>query len=136
MVAFYLLAFCRIVIGLVFTLSFWGKIRHLPQFRQTIMQFGLFPARLNDIAAAVLLGGELAIVLSVAIGDRLLVVGFVLAIVLLLIFCGALLFVLIRKIRTTCNCFGIGENLVSVVDIWRNIFSGCIRFSTPRATAR
>jgi hypothetical protein len=72
-------------------------------------------------AAALFLDGEFAVVALVSIGDPLLIFGFSLAIGLLLLFCLALVSVLARGIRTTCNCFGTSTKEISAFDVWRNI---------------
>lgn len=65
--------------------------------------------------------GEFAVVLLVIFGGSLLIIGFPLAILLLFLFCIALVSVLVRRIRTSCNCFGPGAKQVSRFDVWRNI---------------
>src|SRR5579885_1842229 len=46
-----LLAFCRVVIGLVFSLSSISKGRIIAQFQQTIRQFHILPSSLSQGAA-------------------------------------------------------------------------------------
>lgn len=116
----YLLGFCRVAIGLVFAISSVGKVRDITRFQQAIKGFRLLPRDLSNLAAFLFLGGEIAVVLLMLIGGTLLLPGFVLAILLLLIFCAALASVLIRKLHTPCNCFGSSNKLVTRVDIWRN----------------
>jgi uncharacterized membrane protein YphA (DoxX/SURF4 family) len=96
MVALYILAFCRVVTGLAFAFSSLSKARDFPRFRQTIMHFGLLPERLSGLAALLVLGGEFVVVLFVAIGGPFLLAGFLLAALLLLVFCTALTSVLVR----------------------------------------
>jgi len=131
MIALCVLAFCRIVTALIFAMSFGSKILALSAFERSIAQFAILPPRLSQTAARSLLVIELLIVLMIVIGGPLLLSGFVLAIGLLLIFSGALALVLARGVKTSCNCFGPSENLVSPHDIWRNVglivcaFGGC-----------
>lgn len=120
MVLLSVLAFCRIAIGLVFGISFLSKIINIPTFEQTITNFHILPEQLNRVAALLFLGGELAVSLLVAVGGLFLIPGFLLSIALLLLFCGALVSVLCRKIQTSCNCFGSTEKPVAVTDVWRN----------------
>jgi hypothetical protein len=47
--------------------------------------------------------------------------GFALAVLLLLVFSGALLSVRVRGISTTCHCFGPGHRPVSQADLWRTM---------------
>src|ERR1051326_2118641 len=89
MIALYILAFCRIVTGLVFAFSSISKARHPAQFREAILGFELLPPRFSGLAALLFLCGEFAVVLLVAIGGPLLSSGFVMATLLLCIFCVA-----------------------------------------------
>ena len=116
----YMFAFCRIVIGLVFLFSSAGKILQMRAFVQTIQRFHLLPTRLNAPAAAFFLCGECAVVIFLGIGGSLLLPGFVLAGLLLLLFCAAMATVIARGIHTSCNCFGTSEKEVTRTDIWRN----------------
>lgn len=117
----YTLAFCRVAIGLLFLISGGSKLLNIAKFQQTVTHFRLFPARMSPILSLVALVGEISVVLFLAIGGQLLLIGFLLAIALLLIFCAALISVLARSIQTSCNCFGTSEKPVTRVDIYRNI---------------
>ncbi len=121
MMSLYMLAFCRVVIGLVFVVSSVSKVLHMAQFRQAISNFHILPRRLCGAAAILFICGEFAVVVFVIIGGPLLLFGFALAIFLLLLFCIALVSVLVRRIRTSCNCFGASTKQVSHVDVWRNV---------------
>jgi hypothetical protein len=116
----YILTFCRIAIGLVFALSFIGKIRNVRQFEQTVRDFAILPRRFSKIAALLFLCGEFAVVVLVTLGNSFLFAGFALAACLLLIFSIALASVLARNMRTSCNCFGSTTKQVSPFDVWRN----------------
>jgi len=117
----YMLAFCRVAIGLVFAISSCSKARDIGTFQQAVSGFHLLSRRVGNLAALLFLGGEFAVVLLVAIGGPLLLYGFALALLLLLLFCAALASVLSRGLRTTCNCFGSNNKPVTLVDIWRNV---------------
>ncbi|GIK56288.1 MAG: hypothetical protein BroJett015_19510 [Chloroflexota bacterium] len=122
----YLLAFCRITIGLLFAASFGGKVRDRKGFAQTISRFGLLPQRWSYPLALLFLGAELLVVILIIWGGPLLAPAFGLAFLLLVIFTVALASVLIRNISTTCHCFGRSEKQVTYADVWRNIgFIGC-----------
>src|ERR1700737_4006721 len=121
MIAFYILAFCRVTTGLVFAISSLSKARDIPTFKQAVLGFRLLPQHLSGPLAILFLCGEFTVVLLVTIGGSLLLSGFVLATLLLLIFCGALASVLARRLQTACNCFGSSEKNVSSADIWRNL---------------
>lgn len=120
-ISMYLLAFCRVVIGMVFLVSTISKVRDMAQFRQTIHTFHLLPPALSGMAATLFIGGEGAVVLLLVIGGPLLLPGFVLGGSLLFLFSLALVSVLARKIQTACHCFGAREKFVSLADVWRNI---------------
>lgn len=121
MMSMYMLAFCRVVIGLVFVVSSGSKVLHISRFRQAIRNFHILPGRLSGVAAMLFLCGEFAVVVFVLIGGAFLLLGFSLAISLLLLFSFALISVLHRHIRTSCNCFGSKNNSVSTTDVLRNI---------------
>jgi uncharacterized membrane protein YphA (DoxX/SURF4 family) len=116
----YLLTFCRLVIGLVFAISFVGKVRDVGQFAATIGRFELLPRRWNKTAALLFLGGEAAVVVLLIAGGPLLPLAFALAGLLLLLFTLALLSALRRGIETSCNCFGASEKPLTYYDVGRN----------------
>lgn len=119
--ALYLLAFCRVVMGLVFLVSSIGKARDLDLFRQTIRTFHILPPALSGVGAIAFICGEFAVVAVIVIGGPLLMPGFLLAAGLLVLFSIALVSVLLRRIRTSCNCFGTSAKAVSPFDVWRNV---------------
>ena len=121
MIQLYLFAFCRIVVGLVFLAAFVSKVRNIPQSQRAIGNFQILPRWLSVPAAFLFLGGELAVMICMAAGNWLLLPGFVFALLLLLLFSLALASVLVRKLSTSCNCFGSDEKPVSPADIWRNV---------------
>lgn len=121
MIVLYGRSFCRIVIGLVFVLSAFNKVLDLPKFHQAILAFNIIPQSLTKLVALVLLVCEIAIVGQMIVGGTFIYVGFLLAIILLSGFCLALISVLTRELHVSCNCFGAAKNVVTVMDIWRNI---------------
>jgi hypothetical protein len=132
----YLLAFCRIALGLTFALSFGGKVRDVGQFTGTIRKFDLLPGRWAGPAAVLFLGSEAAVIVLLTLGGRLLPLAFALAGLLLFVFTLALLSALRRGIETPCNCFGASAEPVSYLDIWRNtglISLAALGFWTARA---
>lgn len=92
----YLVAFARLVIGLVFAISFSSKVIDPLMFARTIERFGILPARSSTGAALIFLVCEFGVVLSTIAGGTLLIPGFALATGLLLVFCLALASVLGR----------------------------------------
>ncbi|MFQ5614986.1 MAG: MauE/DoxX family redox-associated membrane protein [Anaerolineales bacterium] len=120
MLSAYALAFCRMVIGMVFAWSLVGKVRDVRAFEQTITRFQVLPERWSRLAAGLVLGGEGAVVGAMGVGGVFLKWGFLLAASLLVVFCAALALVLRRQIHTSCRCFGATGKLVSGHDIVRN----------------
>ncbi|HZU71057.1 MAG TPA: MauE/DoxX family redox-associated membrane protein [Ktedonobacteraceae bacterium] len=116
----YVLAFCRVAIGLVFLFSGMGKLRDLSQFQRTITNFRLLPAQMSYPTSLLFVSAEVAVVLLIALGGKFLLPGFLLALLLLLIFVGAIISVITRQIQTPCNCFGSNEKPVTQADIWRD----------------
>lgn len=117
----YLLMFCRIAIGVTFAYSFLTKAQDVNQFARTIANFKLLPSQLSKPAATLTLIGELTAIALMAVGGRLLPIGFGLAVLLLLVFTVALVWTLVRNIQTPCNCFGASRQPVTAYDLWRNL---------------
>jgi hypothetical protein len=115
-----LLAWCRLVLGGVFALSLVGKLRNIRAFRQAIANFRLLPEGLIGLASVLVVGGEFLIVMGSTLGDRWLFPTFLLAALVLVVFSGAMASVLVRQIRTTCQCFGASDKPVGKADLWRN----------------
>ena len=83
------------------------------------------------------IGGEFAVLaLMILGGESLLLAGYLTAILLLTVFCIALLTVLIRRLQVPCNCFGSSQRPASPADIWRNIgFLACAILGIASLTA-
>lgn len=92
----------------------------MDSFTQAIDRFKLLPKVLHSPTAVAFLGGELVVVVAMILGGKFLLWGFLLAGLLLLLFSIALASVLVRKIPTSCNCFGSSQKPVSIFDIVRN----------------
>jgi Methylamine utilisation protein MauE len=113
----YLLAFCKIVVGFLFLISFLSKIKSFPEYANSVREFQLLPKLLAPFVAALVLISELLVVLFLF---RWQVIAFSLASVLLVIFSIALASVLFRNIQVNCNCFGASQHTVSQADLLRN----------------
>lgn len=113
----YLLAFCKITVGLLFLVSFFSKIQSFSLYVTTVSNFRLLPNSLNQLAAVLVLISELLIVLFLF---KWQVIAFCLASILLIIFSAAFASALVRNIQTTCNCFGTSQHPISQVDLLRN----------------
>jgi hypothetical protein len=120
MLADYLLVFFRVTIGLLFLISATGKLRDTAAFQEAVVDFQLLPRSWSRAVALGVPGAELCVVLLVAAGGPLLLVGFALAAALLLVFSTALVTVLRRDFTVTCNCFGPTVRRVSIYDVIRN----------------
>ncbi len=69
-------------------------------------------------------------------GNSLLMAGFLTAVLLLSVFCIALLAILIRGLQVPCNCFGSSRKPASPADIWRNVgFLACAIVGIASLTA-
>ena len=121
MIALYILVFCRIFIGLVFGYSLLRKVMNIPAFEQTITQFRILPRKFSRIAALLFLSSEFVVTVLLIVGGSFLRLGFFLSIFLLLLFCSALISLLHRNMRSSCNCFGPTQKPVSAIEVWRNI---------------
>jgi len=121
MLSAYMLAFCRMVMGIMFAWSFVGKVREGRAFEQTITRFEVLPERWSRLVAGLVLGGELAVVIAMIIGGPFLAWGFLMGAGMLIVFCCALASVLARGLQTSCGCFGSTDKAVSSMDIVRNL---------------
>lgn len=116
----YVTGFCQAIVSLAFAISFAGKALHMPEFTHAVTTFAILPAWASKPAAYLLLTAEFATALLVIAGGPLLNAGLVMATALLLVFSFALLSVLRRNMRISCNCFGPSHIPVSRYDVWRN----------------
>jgi hypothetical protein len=135
----YLLQICRVITDLLFFISLFGKMSKPRGLFSSIEQLKLIPPWTIPFAGGLVLLGEAGVVLALALGGRLLLPGFVLALALLGIFSLALGLALRRGIRTPCHCFGASERPVSRYDLWRNAgfalcaLGGCGALALPVA---
>ena len=113
----YLLAFCKITLGLLFLISFLSKLKSFSQYVATVSEFRLLPKSFTRLAAVLILISELLVVIFLF---KWQVVAFWLASILLIIFSTAFISVLFRNIQVTCNCFGPSQHPVSQADLVRN----------------
>lgn len=97
------------------------KARDIAAFERSIANFKIVPVEVSKLLALSFLIGEGATVLLVTTVGPSLVIGFTLAAVLLLVFSGALISALARRIPTSCGCFGSTEKAIAPSDLWRNL---------------
>ena len=126
MLTAYELLFCQLAIGILFAMSAFGKIKNPRAFSAAIADFQILPSGWVKLASKLFLIGEITVIIFIVVGGSLLTVGFLLSIVLLVVFSVALIIVLIRKVKISCNCFGRKEQPISTYDVVRNIsFAVC-----------
>lgn len=117
----FILAFCRITVGITFLISFVGKVGNIHLFYKTILNIDVLPGKTAKPIAFVVLGLELFVFCSMLLGNGVLDYGFLIAILMLIAFTSALISVLKRKIYMPCNCFGTGNKPIAPYDVARNI---------------
>jgi Methylamine utilisation protein MauE len=117
----YILMFVRMFILFAFAASFLGKVGDIRGFQETIVDFQLLSTYKSKIIALMFLSAELLTSLMMLIGGDMLILGFLLAIILLIIFSIALISALKRKVRVNCNCFGQNNQRISIYDTIRNL---------------
>ncbi len=115
-----LVLFCQCTFTIAFAWSAFGKLRNVSLFRDAVSSFQLLPAQWSPLIARSVLLGEVSVVVLLCTHGIFLTLGFLLAVLLLLIFSTALLLVLRRHMHVDCNCFGQSENRVSFYDLIRN----------------
>lgn len=122
----YLIVFSRLVIGITFAMSVVGKLRDFSAFKASVENFRLLPKALVLPVAILGILFEITVILFIVLGNQFLLIGFGIALMLLLIFTIALISLLIRNIKVSCNCFGKTKDPVSGYDVVRNIvFIAC-----------
>lgn len=127
-----LLIFCRVVIGVVFAISAYGKAHDLKSFADSIEKFQLLPANLVKMASWVFLVGEVLVGLAMIINA--LTLGFTLAALMLSLFSFALISALLRRLELNCNCFGTLNSQISGFDLIRNaVFILCALYGLANA---
>ncbi|MEM8532666.1 MAG: MauE/DoxX family redox-associated membrane protein [Chloroflexota bacterium] len=114
----FLLAFCQVVVGCVFAVSSFAKVKDFSSYLTAVGAFRLIPKSLAGIGAVFFLVCEILVVVLLFIWP---IIAFSLAAILLLLFSVALTTVLLRGIQTTCNCFGSSSHPVSYTDLIRNV---------------
>jgi hypothetical protein len=131
--------FCRVAIAGIFAISLIAKIRNSSSLKETLQNTRLVPVKLLNIIVLSLIVGECVVVTSLLLGHSAIWYGFSLAAVLLLIFTIVLLWIMVKKIKTSCSCFGGKKRQVSWRDVYRNLMlvgmavSGSILANRPDA---
>ncbi|BAU87942.1 hypothetical protein SLA_7076 [Streptomyces laurentii] len=116
-----IVAGCQVFIGVVFLISFIGKVRTRERYADFVKAAGELAAGLPAKASApMVVAAEAAIVILVAIPATA-VAGFVLASALLLAFTASILVAVRRRRRVLCQCFGTSSVPVGPVHVLRNL---------------
>lgn len=115
-----IITFCRVVILLVFGMSFIGKLSNVTAFQAAVTNFRILSPNWSRRAAWIFLIGEFVVVVLTIMGGNALLIGFLIAVFLLTIFSIALGIALIRRLQVPCNCFGREEKPISPYDLVRN----------------
>ena len=68
MKSMYFLEFCRSITALLFSIAFFGKLFNVRQFLSSVEHFELISRRTIPLAALLILSGEAATVLALALG--------------------------------------------------------------------
>lgn len=116
-----LFLFCCMLIGVTFTIGAFGKLVDVQSFKEAIKDFNILPVAWINLASALILGGEILVIVTLVFGGVWSIVGFISSIILLVIFSVAISVALFRRTNVNCNCFGRTATVVSAYDIMRNI---------------
>lgn len=114
---------CRTVIGLVFAVSAFSKLRNGTAYREFASWLASVPVPLarNRFLPPVLAGAEAAIVVLVAVPATA-VAGLVLAVLTLAALTAGTTVAVRRGARVTCQCFGSSQTVLGAHHVLRNGF--------------
>ena len=112
---------CRLVIVFLFAYSALAKSTDLNSFEQAIENFRILPHILTKPFAYGVVFVELTIVALLLFDQKFWFIGFLISVVMLLIFAVSIVLVLSRKIKTPCNCFGASTQDLKKYDVVRNL---------------
>jgi hypothetical protein len=116
-------AFCQMALLLLFAFTAWRKGRDLAAFAHSLEGFAIVPPAWVDSVARLTTFAEALVTLLLVFGfvwQGVLLAGFTLALLLLLLFTGALVSVVARDLSVPCSCFGASERPVSRIALVRN----------------
>jgi uncharacterized membrane protein YphA (DoxX/SURF4 family) len=115
----YLAVACRCLIGVVFVVSAFGKVRSRQAFREFVTSTAALVPRRGRALSPVVVAAELAVpvLLAVPVTVR---TGFGLAAVLLAAFAVAIAAAVRRGVRTSCRCFGASTAPLGTRHVVRN----------------
>jgi Methylamine utilisation protein MauE len=107
------------MLSTMFAISFVGKVRDFSGFLRTIGAWFAVPKSLISSVGLTIMLCELATAILLGVQQDSMV-GWVLGLLLLTIFTGAMGLVLAQQKQVRCHCFGAGATMVSAVDLARN----------------
>lgn len=110
----------RLTLMLVLAVSAVAKLRDLQGFRHTLRELRLLPSPAVAPAAVLVPCAELTAMGLLALGERTLRPGFVLAATLLGLFTLVLASALARGVAAPCHCFGASSRPLNRFDLARN----------------
>lgn len=114
---------CRALVGLVFAVSAFSKLRKVTAYREFASWLASLPIPLagNGVLPPVLAGAEAAIVVLVAVPAAA-VAGLALAALTLAVLTAGTAVAVSRDARVTCQCFGPSRTPLAARHILRNGF--------------
>lgn len=121
LIIFYVADFCRVMLALTFLISSVSKLINVNEFKLTLLSLKIIPNRFISLSANLLILNEFLIILLLFISRQTIIIGFYLAISILLIFTFVLVIAIFTKDDFRCNCFGNSEKTASTTDIFRNV---------------
>ncbi|KAB8194655.1 methylamine utilization protein MauE [Nonomuraea phyllanthi] len=111
-----LLVACQVLIGAVFAVSAFTKLRGRAAMRSFASSLTMLPARLRLAAAGVVAAGEAAVAALMVVPRA----GLPLAGVLLCGFCAVIVITMRQGLRVPCRCFGSSGSHLGPVHLVRN----------------
>ncbi|MFI7639620.1 MauE/DoxX family redox-associated membrane protein [Nonomuraea sp. NPDC049400] len=111
-----LLVACQVLLGTVFAVSAFTKLRSRSAMRSFASSLAMIPTRLRVPVGSVVAAGEAAAAALMVIPR----VGLPLAGVLLCGFCAAIAITVRRGLRVSCRCFGFSDSHLGPVHLARN----------------
>ena len=116
--------FCQVVLLLLFAFAFVQKLRNHAAYERSVEGFALLSRRWVTPLAWLATGAEgltAILLLGGLLWNEVRLAGALLALVVLLIFTGALISVVARRLHVSCGCFGADEHPVSAASLVRNV---------------
>jgi hypothetical protein len=131
----YLAMAARTAMAVLFVVSAGTKVLDFSRYQRSVRDFEILSARWSRLAGLCFLAAEISVVVLVIVGGAFLLPGFVLAILLLVIFAAALETVVRRRLEVDCGCFGGQSEIVSQYDVARNALLALVAASGVAALA-